>query len=81
MISALLQSIRLLGDAAVSFTDNCVVGIEPNTRRINQIMTESLMLITALNEKLGYDKCATIAKTVRSPRNPILFMRPSLSLT
>ena len=63
MISALLQSVRLLGDAAVSFTENCVVGIEANTRRISQIMNESLMLITALNEKLGYDKCASIAKT------------------
>jgi fumarate hydratase class II len=63
MISALLQSIRLVGDASVSFTQNCVLGIEANTRRINQLMHESLMLITALNEKLGYDKCASIAKT------------------
>lgn len=62
MIASLLQSIRLLGDASVSFTDNCVVGIQANTRRISQLMSESLMLITALNEKLGYDKCAQIAK-------------------
>ena len=63
MISALLQSVRLLGDASVSFAENCVNGIEANTRRIATLMNESLMLITALNEKLGYDKCATIAKT------------------
>ena len=62
MIASLLQSIRLIGDASVSFTDNCVVGIVANTKKINQIMNESLMLITALNEYIGYDKCAQIAK-------------------
>ncbi len=57
-----LQSIRLLGDAARSFTDNCVVGIEANKRRINELMESSLMLVTALNPHIGYDNAAKIAK-------------------
>jgi fumarate hydratase, class II len=57
-----LQSIRLLGDAARSFTDNCVVGIQPNERRIHELMESSLMLVTALNEHIGYDNAAKIAK-------------------
>ncbi|KAA8589953.1 fumarate hydratase, mitochondrial [Etheostoma spectabile] len=63
MIKNVLNSAQLLGDAAVSFTDNCVVGIEANTERINKLMNESLMLVTALNPHIGYDKAATIAKT------------------
>ncbi len=62
MIYNVLQSIRLLGDAAISFTDNCVVGIEANTARIDQLMNESLMLVTALNPHIGYDNAAKIAK-------------------
>ncbi len=58
-----LQSVRLLSDAAVSFTDNCVVGIEPRLDNIKHGVERSLMLVTALNEKLGYDICAKIAKT------------------
>ena len=58
-----LQSIRLLADAAVSFTDNCVVGIEPNRARIDELMRMSLMLVTALNPHIGYDNAAKIAKT------------------
>jgi len=57
-----LQSVRLLADAAVSFTDNCVVGIEPRLDNIRQGVERSLMLVTALNERLGYDICAKIAK-------------------
>ena len=57
-----LQSIRLLADAAVSFTDNALVGIEPNRERITQLMNDSLMLVTALNPHIGYDKAAFIAK-------------------
>jgi fumarate hydratase, class II len=57
-----LQSVRLLADAAVSFTDNCVVGIEPRLDNIKQGVERSLMLVTALNERLGYDICAKIAK-------------------
>jgi fumarate hydratase class II len=63
MIYNLLQSIRLIGDASVSFTDNCVAGIEPNTRHIDELMRRSLMLVTALAPKVGYDTAAKIAKT------------------
>jgi fumarate hydratase class II len=62
MIYNLLQSIRLLADACVSFTDNCVVGIVPNTERIAELMNKSLMLVTALNPHIGYDNAAKIAK-------------------
>jgi fumarate hydratase class II len=58
-----LQSVRLLADAAISFTDNCVVGIEPREDNIKAGLDRSLMLVTALNGKLGYDICAKIAKT------------------
>ncbi len=58
-----LQSVQLLGDAAVSFTDNCVVGIEAREDNIRKGVENSLMLVTALNGKLGYDTCAKIAKT------------------
>jgi fumarate hydratase class II len=60
---AMLQSIRLLADAARSFTDNCVVGIEANEPRIRELMERSLMLVTALSPHIGYDKAAQIAKT------------------
>lgn len=58
-----LQSVRLMADAAVSFTENCVVGIEPREDNIARGLNNSLMLVTALNSKLGYDACAKIAKT------------------
>jgi len=58
-----LQSVRLMADAAVSFTDNCVVGIEPREDNIKRGLDNSLMLVTALNGRLGYDACARIAKT------------------
>ena len=58
-----LQSVRLLADAAISFTDNCVVGIEPRIDNIKKGVENSLMLVTALNGRLGYDICAKIAKT------------------
>ncbi len=57
-----LQSIRLLADAARSFTDNCVVGIEANRERIARLVADSLMLVTALNPHIGYDNAAKIAK-------------------
>ncbi|HEU0070558.1 MAG TPA: class II fumarate hydratase [Alphaproteobacteria bacterium] len=57
-----LQSIKLLGDAAASFTDNCVVGITANPARLTQLMEQSLMLVTALNTHIGYDAAAKIAK-------------------
>ncbi|MBV7258594.1 class II fumarate hydratase [Erythrobacter crassostreae] len=62
MINAVLQSIRLLTDATRSFTDNCVEGITANTDRIDKLMNESLMLVTALNPHIGYDNAAKIAK-------------------
>jgi fumarate hydratase class II len=63
MAYALLQSIRLLADASRSFTDNCVVGIKANEERIAHLMKMSLMLVTALAPKIGYDKAAHVAKT------------------
>jgi fumarate hydratase class II len=57
-----LMSARLLGDACVSFNDNCAVGIEPNYPAIKQHLDNSLMLVTALNRHIGYDKAAAIAK-------------------
>jgi fumarate hydratase class II len=62
MIFNLLQSIRLLADAARSLTDNCVVGIEANRARIDKLMRDSLMLVTALNPHIGYDNAAKVAK-------------------
>ena len=60
--NAVLQSIRLLGDAADSFTRHCVVGIEPDRRRIHELLQRSLMLVTALAPAIGYDQAASIAK-------------------
>jgi len=62
MIYNLLQSIRLLGDGCRSFADNCVSGIEPNRDRIAEFVDRSLMLVTALNPKIGYDNAAKVAK-------------------
>lgn len=58
-----LQSARLLGDACVSFNDHCAVGIEPNYTKIKELVNNSLMLVTALNTKIGYYKAAEIAQT------------------
>ncbi|MGV8853669.1 MAG: class II fumarate hydratase [Devosia sp.] len=58
-----LQSVRLLADAAKSFNDHCAVGIEPNRPRIQELVDKSLMLVTALNRRIGYDNAAKIAKT------------------
>jgi len=58
-----LQSMQLLGDAAATFTDNCVVGIKANEDRIAKIMNESLMLVTALAPTIGYDNATKVAKT------------------
>jgi fumarate hydratase class II len=62
IIYNVLQSIKLLGDASHAFTDNCVIGIEANEDRINQLLNDSLMLVTALNPHIGYDNAAKIAK-------------------
>jgi len=62
IIHNVLQSARLIADACMSFTDNCVAGIEPNRERIDQLLFGSLMLVTALNPHIGYDNAAKIAK-------------------
>ncbi|HEY6336559.1 MAG TPA: class II fumarate hydratase [Alphaproteobacteria bacterium] len=71
IIYNLLQSARLLSDACVSFTDNCVVGIEANEQRIVQLMHESLMLVTALNPHIGYDKAAKVAKKAHAEQTTL----------
>ena len=59
----ILQSIRLLSDTMIAFNDNCAIGIEPNLVNINKYLNDSLMLVTALNPYIGYEKAALIAKT------------------
>ena len=63
MVYNVLQSIRLIADASRSFTDNCINGIEANEEQINTLMERSLMLVTALAPKIGYDNATKIAKT------------------
>jgi fumarate hydratase, class II len=63
LIYNLLHSIRLLSDACSSFTDHLVIGLQPNHDRIAEFLTHSLMLVTALNPHIGYDKAAQVAKT------------------
>ena len=63
MAANLLLSARLLGDACVSFNDHCAKGIEPNHDKIKELLNNSLMLVTALNTKIGYYKAAEIANT------------------
>merc|ERR1712029_864632 len=63
MVPNVLRSIRLLGDGCVAFTSNCVSGITANTDKISKSLQDSLMLVTALNPHIGYDKAAKIAKT------------------
>ncbi len=62
MIYNLTQSIYLISDTCRSFTEHCVVGIEPNQAKIDEYLNNSLMLVTALNQVIGYDKCSKIAK-------------------
>jgi fumarate hydratase class II len=66
-----LQSISLIGDAVVSLTDHCVVGIEPNIARISELMEKSLMLVTALTPHIGYDNAASIAKLALKNRSTL----------
>ncbi|MFL4970061.1 MAG: class II fumarate hydratase [Xanthobacteraceae bacterium] len=63
---AMLQSIDLMADATTSFTDKCVIGIQANEPRIRELMERSLMLVTALAPKIGYDKAAKIARTAHA---------------
>ncbi|HBM91105.1 MAG TPA: class II fumarate hydratase, partial [Rhodospirillaceae bacterium] len=66
-----LQSIRLLADVARSFTDNCVEGIEANEERITELVSKSLMLVTALNPHVGYDNAAKIAKKAHAEKKTL----------
>ena len=66
-----LQSIQLLGDSCMAFTDNCVVGIEADEGRISQLMWESLMLVTALAPEIGYDNATKVAKTAHKNRTTL----------
>ena len=66
IIHNFIQSVRLLADAMISFNDNCAAGIEPNKEKIEDNLNKSLMLVTALNTHIGYDRSAKIAKTALS---------------
>ncbi|NLD08528.1 MAG: class II fumarate hydratase [Xanthomonadaceae bacterium] len=66
IINNFLQSVRLLGDGMQGFNDHCAVGIEPNRDRIKELVNNSLMLVTALNTHIGYDKAAKIAKNAHA---------------
>jgi len=72
MIANLLSSVRLLADASQCFTKSCVVGIEPNHARIAELMGQSLMLVTALNKHIGYDKASQIAKKAHKEGTTLL---------
>lgn len=71
IIRGVLQSIRLMSDASVSFSRRCVVGIEPNRKRLRELVDASLMLVTALNPHIGYDKAAKIAKTAHKDNSTL----------
>jgi len=72
MIYNVIQSIRLLGDGMRSFTENCVMGIKPNFVRIQESLENSLMLVTALNPHIGYDRAAEIAKKAHKEDKTLL---------
>merc|ERR1712179_283105 len=78
IVSNVLRSIRLLGDASVAFTDKCVEGITVNRERVDKLLYESLMLVTALNPHIGYDAAAKIAKTAH--KNGTTLKQESLAL-
>ncbi|KAH8343005.1 hypothetical protein KR059_003494 [Drosophila kikkawai] len=71
IVSNVLRSIRLLGDGCMSFSKNCVEGVRANKDAIDKIMNESLMLVTALNPHIGYDKAAQIAKTAHANKTTL----------
>ena len=72
MIANLLSSVRLLADSSRCFTKSCVIGIQPNKERIAQLMASSLMLVTALNPHIGYDKASQIAKKAHKEGTTLL---------
>ena len=80
MINAFLQSATLLADACKVFNDNCAVGIEPNSARINDHLNNSLMLVTALNTHIGYDNAAKIAKKAHAENTTLKEAALSLEL-
>jgi len=71
IIKNLLESIQLISDACISFTKNCVVGIVPNEKKIKSYLENSLMLVTALNPHIGYEKAAKIAKTAHKENSTL----------
>jgi len=75
-----LQSIRLLSDVVGSFTEHCVTGIQPNVERIRRYVEDSLMLVTALNETIGYDNAAKIAKAAHEQGTTLLEAALALGL-
>ena len=80
LIYNLLQSARLLGDAALSFHDRCIAGIKPDRRRIAELMERSLMLVTALAPHIGYDNAAKIAATAHRDGSTLLAAARKLGL-
>ena len=72
MIYNLLSSVRLLADASGCFTKSCVVGIVANEKRIDELMNSSLMLVTALNPHIGYDKASAVAKKAHKEGTTLL---------
>jgi fumarate hydratase class II len=72
IIYNVLQSVRLMSDSCHAFTDYCAVGIEANTKRIEELLRNSLMLVTALNRKIGYDNAAKIAKAAHTNGTTLL---------
>jgi fumarate hydratase class II len=78
MVANLLESARLIGDACVSFTENAVVGIEPNMKNLKKHLENSLMLVTALNTHIGYEKAAEIAK--KAHKEDLTLREAALSL-
>ena len=80
IIFNVLQSIRLIADASRSLTENCIVGIEADERRISKLLNESLMLVTALNPHIGYDNAAKIAKKAHHEGTSLLESGKELGL-
>lgn len=80
IVTNVLQSVRLIGDSCVSFSKNCVDGITPNTEKINRFVNESLMLVTALNPHIGYDRAAKIAKHAHTTGTTLKMAAVSLQM-
>jgi fumarate hydratase class II len=80
IIHNVLQSIRLIADGCRSFVDNCVAGIEADRERITRLMNGSLMLVTALNPKIGYDNAAKVAKKAHQEGTTLLESAMALGL-